>query len=125
MNYLLKNRLAECLDARGMKKSQLAFRLKMTRAAVTRLERGDIRPSFETAIRIARIFGKSVEEVFQLVEEDGEPQRATAPKAPSASRAGWFRSGASPARFQNHFPDAPPPASEKKHHGGEKHSLKY
>jgi putative transcriptional regulator len=73
MRCLLKNQLAECLAERGIKKSQLAFRLKMTRAYVTRLERGDIRPSFETAIRIARIFGKPVEEIFQLVAEDGGP----------------------------------------------------
>jgi len=72
MICLLKNRLAECRAAKGIKKSQLAFRLKMTRAYVTRLERGDIRPSFETAVRIARIFGKPVEEVFQLVEEEGK-----------------------------------------------------
>jgi putative transcriptional regulator len=125
MNYLLKNRLGECRAARGMKKSQLAFRLKMSRAYVTRLERGDIRPSLETAVRIARMFGKPVEEVFQLVEEDGKARAEAAPKAPSANGAGWLRSGASAAGFQNHFPDASPPASEKQRHGGERHSLKY
>ena len=72
MSRKLTNRLAECRAARGIKKYQLAFRLKMSRAYVTRLERGDIRPSFETAIRIARIFGKPVEEIFQLVEGDGK-----------------------------------------------------
>ena len=68
MKFLLTNRLAECRAAKGMNKSKLAFRLKMSRAYVTRLERGDIRPSFETAIRIARIFGKPVETIFMLVE---------------------------------------------------------
>ena len=72
MRYLLRNRLAEHRTAKGMKKSQLAFRLKMSRAFVTRLERGDIRPRLETAIRIARIFGQPVEEIFQLDEENGK-----------------------------------------------------
>ena len=70
MKCKLTNQLADCRAARGMKKSQLAFRLKMSRAYVTRLERGEIRPSFETAVRIAHIFGKPVEGIFQLVEEE-------------------------------------------------------
>lgn len=72
MRFKLNNRLGECRAARRIKKSQLAFWLKMSRAYVTRLERGDIRPSFETAIRIARIFGKPVEDIFQLVEQDNK-----------------------------------------------------
>jgi DNA-binding XRE family transcriptional regulator len=39
---------------------------------VTRLERGDIRPKLETAIRIARIFGKPVESIFQRNEENAK-----------------------------------------------------
>ena len=66
----MTNRLAERLAAKGVKKSQLAFWLKMSRAYVTRLERGDIRPSIETALRISSYFKKPVEEIFQLVEED-------------------------------------------------------
>ena len=89
MRYKLTNQLAECLDARGIKKSQLAFRLKMSRAYVTRLERGDIRPSVETAIRIARIYGKPVEEIFQLVEGGGvaeiQPAQTISPASASAS----------------------------------------
>ena len=72
MNYVLQNRLAECRAASGMKKSQLAFRLKMSRAYVTRLERGDSGASLETAIRISRILKKPVEDIFQLVKEDGK-----------------------------------------------------
>jgi len=72
MRCSLKNRLAECRAAKGIKKSQLAYYLGMSRAYVTRLERGDIRPSAEAMLRIARYFGKPVEAVFQLVEEDGK-----------------------------------------------------
>ena len=70
MRCPLTNRLAECLDAKGIKKSQLAFRLKMSRAYITRLVSGDIQPSIQVALRLARYFGKPVEDIFQLVEED-------------------------------------------------------
>jgi len=70
MRYKLTNRLAECLAAKGVKKSQLAFRLKLSRAYVTRLEHGDVRPSIQNALRIATYFNKPVEEIFQLVEEE-------------------------------------------------------
>jgi len=72
MRCSLKNRLAECRAAKGIKKSQLAYYIGKSRAYVTRLERGDIGPSAEAMLRIARYFGKSVEAVFQLVEEEGK-----------------------------------------------------
>jgi putative transcriptional regulator len=78
MMCLLKNRLAECRAARQMSKSKLAFRLKMSRSHVTRLERGDVRPSLETAFRIAGIFHKPVEEIFQFIEEGGNQQAGQA-----------------------------------------------
>jgi putative transcriptional regulator len=68
----ITNRLAECLAAKGISKSQLAYYLKLDRASVTRLERGDIRPSIETAFRLAAYFKKPVDEIFQLVEEDNK-----------------------------------------------------
>ena len=70
MNRLLNNRLAECRAAKGINKSQLAHRLKKSRAYVTRLERGDIKPSIEVALKLARYFDKTVEFMFQLIEED-------------------------------------------------------
>jgi putative transcriptional regulator len=70
MSCSFKNRLAECRAAKGIKKSQLAYYIGMSRGYVTRLERGDISPSAEAMMRIARYFGKPVEEIFQLVEED-------------------------------------------------------
>ena len=66
----LTNRLPECRAAKGINKSQLAIRLKMTRSYVTRLERGDINPSAEAMFRIARYFQKPVEEIFELKNEN-------------------------------------------------------
>lgn len=72
MNRKLTNRLAECRAAKGISKSQLAYYLELDRASVTRLERGDIRPSIETAFRLAAYFKKPVDEIFQLVEGDNK-----------------------------------------------------
>ena len=72
MRYKLTNRLAELLAAKGVKKSQLAYWLKMSRASVTRLERGEVRPSIQTALRLAAYFKKPVDEIFQLVEEEAK-----------------------------------------------------
>ena len=72
MSCFFTNRLAECRAAKGIKKSQLAYYIGMSRGYVTRLERGDIRPSAEAMIRIARYFRKPVEDVFQLIEEEGK-----------------------------------------------------
>lgn len=69
MSCLLKNRLAECRAAKGINKSQLAIRLGKSRAYVTRVERGEINPSAEVMLCIARYFCKPVEEIFQLVEK--------------------------------------------------------
>ena len=70
MNCKLTNKLAECREAKGISKSQLAHYLDLDRATITRLERGDIRPSIETAFRLAAYFKKAVGDIFQFVEED-------------------------------------------------------
>jgi putative transcriptional regulator len=70
MKHKLTNRLAECRAAKGISKSQLAYYLDLDRASITRLERGDMRPSIETAFRLAAYFKKPVDEIFQLVEGD-------------------------------------------------------
>jgi putative transcriptional regulator len=72
MSRIITNKLAECRAAKGISKSQLAYYLGLDRASVTRLERGDIRPSIETAFRMAAYFKKPVEEIFQLVEGDNK-----------------------------------------------------
>jgi putative transcriptional regulator len=68
--FILKNRLAECLAAKKINQSRLARRLFMSRAYVSRLMRGEIEPSIKAAFRIARYFGKPIEEIFELVEAD-------------------------------------------------------
>ena len=71
MRPQLTNRLAECLAAKKIRKSQLARRFGLSRAHVTRLVRGDVQPSIEVALRFARYFGRPVEHIFQLEGGNG------------------------------------------------------
>ena len=69
MECTLKNRLAECLVAKNIKKSQLAYRFGLSRAHVTRLVNGGVQPSIGLALRLAKYFGRPVESIFQLGDE--------------------------------------------------------
>jgi transcriptional regulator with XRE-family HTH domain len=68
MSFKLNNQLAGCLAERKIRQSQLARRLRMSPAYVSRLCSGQIEPSLEAALRIAHYFGKPVELIFQLAE---------------------------------------------------------
>ena len=63
-NCIRKLRTAEP----GMTQQELADRVGVTRQTIIALEGGAYTPSLTLALRIARIFKKSTEEVFQLDE---------------------------------------------------------
>jgi putative transcriptional regulator len=48
-----------------MTQQQLADKAGVTRQTIVALEKGNYSPSLELAFRIARVFEKSIEEVFQ------------------------------------------------------------
>lgn len=48
-----------------MTQQQLADMAGVTRQTIVAIEKGNYSPSLELAFRIARVFGKSIEEVFQ------------------------------------------------------------
>ena len=50
-----------------MTQQQLAAQIGVTRQTVNAIEAGKYSPSLEVAFRIARVFGKPLEEVFQFV----------------------------------------------------------
>ena len=52
----------------GMTQQDLADRVGVTRQTIVALEGGAYTPSLALALRIARTFGKSTEEVFRLDE---------------------------------------------------------
>ncbi|MCE5186007.1 MAG: helix-turn-helix transcriptional regulator [Planctomycetaceae bacterium] len=55
-------------DAGEMTQQELADKTGVTRQTIIAIEQGRYAPSLPLAIRIARAFGKTVEEVFQLAE---------------------------------------------------------
>jgi putative transcriptional regulator len=50
-----------------MTQQQLADQIGVTRQTVNAIELGKYSPSLEVAFKIARVFGKPLEEVFQYV----------------------------------------------------------
>jgi len=65
----MKNRLEELRKKRGIKQEELAEILEVSRQTIGSLENGRYNPSIILAIKIARFFGMSVEEIF-IYEED-------------------------------------------------------
>jgi putative transcriptional regulator len=65
----VKNEIAALRAARGWSQGELAAELEVSRQTVNALERGRYDPSLPLAFRIARLFGRRIEEVF---DPDGE-----------------------------------------------------
>ena len=55
-----------------MTQQDLAERVGVTRQTVNAIELGKYSPSLEVAFKIARVFGKPLEEVFTYPEEPGD-----------------------------------------------------
>lgn len=51
-----------------MTQGQLAKRVHLTTSAINAIETGKSKPSFDTALNLAAVFGVPVEEVFSYVE---------------------------------------------------------
>ncbi|PWZ81139.1 transcriptional regulator [Staphylococcus pseudintermedius] len=66
----MKNRLKELRARDGYNQTQLAKKAGISRQTISLIERNGFTPSILTAIKIARIFGEPVENVFIIEEED-------------------------------------------------------
>ena len=60
----MRNSLAALRAERGWSQGELAERLGVLRQTVNALERGRYDPSLPLAFRIARLFGRRIEEIF-------------------------------------------------------------
>jgi putative transcriptional regulator len=65
----LNNRLEEIRKQHGIKQEELAAALEVSRQTIGSLENGRYNPSILLAFKIARFFGKTIEEIF-IYEED-------------------------------------------------------
>lgn len=65
MEVAVKNRIRELRGAKGWSQADLAEKLDVSRQSVNAVETGKFDPSLPLAFRIARLFGKRIEDVFE------------------------------------------------------------
>ena len=65
----LKTRIHELRKDKGLQQADLANLVGVRRETIGNLENGRYNPSLKLAMDIARVFGKSVEEVFYYVDD--------------------------------------------------------
>jgi putative transcriptional regulator len=78
----VNNDLRRLREERGWTQGVLADRLGVSRQTVNALETGRYDPSLPLAFRVARLFGRSLEELFHPDDEDAAApaeQRSTRP----------------------------------------------
>jgi putative transcriptional regulator len=61
----MKNRLKALRAERGWNQAELAERLDVSRQSVNAIETGKYDPSLPLAFKIARLFGQTIEAIFQ------------------------------------------------------------
>lgn len=66
----MKNNLKVCRAAADMTQQHLAEQVSVSRQTINSIESGKYVPSTVLALKMARVFGKPVEDIFTL--EDGD-----------------------------------------------------
>ena len=66
----MENRLQELRRERGLTQQELAGAMRVSRQTVIAIEAGKFNPSVILAIKISRYFGRPVDEIFIIREED-------------------------------------------------------
>ena len=66
----MKNRLKVARAEMDITQGELAEKIGVTRQAVNSIELGKYVPSTVLALKMAKLYGKSVEELFMLEEDD-------------------------------------------------------
>jgi putative transcriptional regulator len=74
----VKNRVRELRTERGWSQGELAQKLDVARQSVNAIETGKYDPSLPLAFRIARLFGRRIEEIFD--DQENADMAATVPK---------------------------------------------
>lgn len=66
----LVTKIHELRRARNMQQADLAQLVGVRRETIGSLENGKYNPSLKLAMKVAKVFGKTVEEVFCFIEEE-------------------------------------------------------
>ncbi len=64
----MRNRLRELRAERGWSQAYLAEKLEVSRQSVNAIETGKYDPSLPLAFKIARLFGKMIDQIFEDAE---------------------------------------------------------
>ena len=68
----LLNRLKEYRSSKGINQTELGKLAGVSSQTISLIERGDYSPSVTLALKIARIFQVSVEDIFMYEEDEDE-----------------------------------------------------
>ena len=66
----LQNQLKEYRSRLGINQTELGKRAGVSRQTISLIERGDYSPSVTLALKLARICGVQVEDIFQYEEDE-------------------------------------------------------
>lgn len=66
MGEALANRLREAREAKGWTQADVAARIGVSRKTINTIENGVFVPSTIIALRLARAFGQTVEQLFSI-----------------------------------------------------------
>ncbi|MDX8046742.1 helix-turn-helix transcriptional regulator [Gracilibacillus sp. S3-1-1] len=66
----MKNRMKEFRNEQRISQESIASKLNVSRQTIISIEKGKYNPSLPLAIQIARLFNRTVEEVFILEDDD-------------------------------------------------------
>lgn len=68
----LYNHLKEYRARLGVNQQEMGSLVGVSRQTISQIERGDYSPSVTVALKIAKVCGTTVEEIFQYEEEEDE-----------------------------------------------------
>ena len=68
----LNNKLKENRARLGINQQQLGTMVGASRQTISLIERGDYSPSVTLALKIAKVFGTQVEDIFVYTEDENE-----------------------------------------------------
>ncbi len=66
---VLKTKIHELRKENNMNQSELAEKVGVRRETIGALENGKYNPSLKLAMNIAKVFSRSVEDIFEFVDE--------------------------------------------------------
>lgn len=67
---MIKNKLKVLRAENNLSQEELADKVNVSRQAINAIEAYRYKPSLELAFKISKVFGKTLEEIFEYMEEE-------------------------------------------------------